>query len=247
MAKGFKHGGGSGTGLNFKVVAYPSEEVLPDTASGNTIAVFTDTPITSYAFSPTELTSPTEGMVWITTGTSSAVAFNALKKNVLTICPLSAKQYIGGAWVDVTAKSYQGGKWVDWVADIVIYDSGATDIALTLANAKDSGAYLTLTLDLNGNATVKSALIDLSRQTRLEVTYSSLGGDGSFAGGIRARAWDKSGDVVAESSRSTAESGTLTLDISALSGEYMVGVYANNTSGSYAGSCRVSAIKTLMS
>lgn len=60
-----------------------------------------------------------EGTVWISTGTSSTVPFNALKKNNITVYPMSAKQYVNGAWVNKTAKTYQGGKWVDWIVYVV--------------------------------------------------------------------------------------------------------------------------------
>ena len=108
--------GGGGASLNFKVVGGTSEPASP---KENTIWVNTDTGITSYIFSATEPESPTEGMVWISTGTSSPVAFNALKKNGMQIYPISAKQYVSGAWVEVTAMSYQNGAWVDWVMWIV--------------------------------------------------------------------------------------------------------------------------------
>ena len=55
-----------------------------------------------------------EGTVWILTGTSSAAEFNALKKNSITVYPISAKQYVSGAWVTKTAKSYQDGAWTEW-------------------------------------------------------------------------------------------------------------------------------------
>ena len=55
-----------------------------------------------------------EGTLWLQTGTSSPVEFNALKKNSIQVCPISAKQYVGGAWVDKEAKTYQVGAWVDW-------------------------------------------------------------------------------------------------------------------------------------
>lgn len=55
-----------------------------------------------------------EGTVWIQTGTSSPVAFNALKKNCIQVCPISAKQYVNGAWVSKDAKIYQNGAWVEW-------------------------------------------------------------------------------------------------------------------------------------
>lgn len=106
-------GCGYGGGLNFKVVGNPQ----PASPKENTIWVNTDVPITSYIFSATEPEAPADGKngpVWISTGTSSTVEFNALKKNGLKVYPISAKQYIDGAWVDKTAKSYQNGEWVNW-------------------------------------------------------------------------------------------------------------------------------------
>lgn len=49
MAKGFKHGAGGGTSLNFKVVGNPQ----PENSKENTIWVDTDEPITGWGFSTT--------------------------------------------------------------------------------------------------------------------------------------------------------------------------------------------------
>ena len=107
---------GGGTGLNFKVVGGTTQ---PGGGGGgsapkeNTIWVNTATKITSWEFSATQPTG-VEGMVWIQTGTASQTPFNALKKNGITVYPLSAKQYVGGAWVTKDAKVYQGGAWKSW-------------------------------------------------------------------------------------------------------------------------------------
>lgn len=103
-------GSGGGTSLNFKVVGNPE----PANPSENTIWVNTDVDITSWVFSAMEPETPAAGMVWITTGKTSTAPFNALKKNNITVYPISAKQYVGGAWVDKEAKSYQNGAWADW-------------------------------------------------------------------------------------------------------------------------------------
>jgi hypothetical protein len=124
MAKGFKHGAG-GPGLNFKVIGNPQ----PETARENTIWVDTDR-INNYYFSATQPENMAEYDVWISTGTSSTVAFSATKKNPIMVYPLSAKQYIGGAWVNVTAQSWQGGKWVDWWNG-ELYDAGNEFTAIT--------------------------------------------------------------------------------------------------------------------
>ena len=116
----FNVGGGGGAALNFRVVGGTT---APSNPAENCIWVDTDTPITSYVFSATEPSPAEAGKVWITTGTYSPVAFNALKKNGIQVYPISAKQYIGGAWVEKTARSYQGGDWIEWWNG-ELYDTG---------------------------------------------------------------------------------------------------------------------------
>ena len=116
MGKGYKHGGSGGANpLNFVVKPYPSEtELKADKPRENTVGVITTTTMTSWVFSASEPTNPDVGMVWVCVGTSSAVEFNALKKNTLQVYPINVKQYEGGKFVDKTAFSYQNGEWVDW-------------------------------------------------------------------------------------------------------------------------------------
>lgn len=100
--------------LNFDIKRYSSEEeMLADTPAENTIGVVTTAPITGYKFSATEPEDVNEGDVWIYVGDGSNVAFDIV--NDVTVYPLSAKQYVGGAWIDKTAKSYQDNVWIEWV------------------------------------------------------------------------------------------------------------------------------------
>lgn len=55
-----------------------------------------------------------EGTLWIATGAASSAAFNALKRNDLRIYPVSAKQYVAGAWKEQEAKICQRSRWKDW-------------------------------------------------------------------------------------------------------------------------------------
>lgn len=239
---------GGGAPLNFKVLGGTSQP----SGQENTIWVNTDVGITSWVFAPTAPEAPSEGMVWISTGLSSTVAFNALRKNTLQVYPLAAKQYVGGQWVDRVAMSFQGGKWVAWIADIIVYDGGAKDIALKYQNASDKGTYINLTLATNSNsaskaATIKSDPIDLTGLAVYQVTYGSMSGEGTFAGRIKAMVWSEDGGtMVKESTVSQSKSGTITVDVSELSGKHVVGVYAYNTSGSGAGSGRVTKLAALM-
>lgn len=136
MAKGMKHGAGGSNPLNFKVVGNPQ----PGNPKENTIWVDTDVKITGWSFCAAEPGDPNEGMVWISTGTSSTAQFNALKKNGIQVYPISAKQYVGGAWVDVVAKSYQGGEWVSWIPSGALYWDGIRTVDwITKSNISMNG------------------------------------------------------------------------------------------------------------
>lgn len=102
-------GGAGGAALNFKVVANPQ----PVSPAENTIWVDTDR-INNWYFSATQPENLQEWDMWFLVDADSAVSFNALKKNNITVYPISAKQYVSGALVVVTAKTYQSGEWVDW-------------------------------------------------------------------------------------------------------------------------------------
>ena len=108
-------------GLNFNLVGGLTQ---PADLKENTIWVNTGDKITGWALSFGAPAEPYEGMVWIMTGTGSKVAFNALKKNTLMVYPTACKQFVNGAWNNVTAKSYIGGEWVDWRAYLFIENGG---------------------------------------------------------------------------------------------------------------------------
>lgn len=112
-------GGGSGGGLNLKVVGGTTQPTSP---KENTIWVNTDTEIEGWAFSSAQPESPKEGMLWFQTTTDSLVAMNIDKKNTVMLYPGGCSQYIGGAWVEKDAQSFIGGKWVDW--RIYFYNKG---------------------------------------------------------------------------------------------------------------------------
>lgn len=49
----------------------------------------------------------------------SDAGFNAIINNGIELYPLSAQQYISGAWVNKVAKTWQDGQWVEWLVLIV--------------------------------------------------------------------------------------------------------------------------------
>lgn len=169
----FSSGGAGGGGLNFRVIGNPP----PASPKVNDIWIDTDVPITGYELSPAEPANMTEGMVWITIGTSSTVAFNALKKNGIQVYPIYAKQYVSGALVDKTAKSWQGGEWVDWIR--YLFNNGDQCTELT-GGWSDSGfshssAILGAGSVTNGKIVLKGSLKLIGIQNPVNLSgYSKL-------------------------------------------------------------------------
>jgi hypothetical protein len=163
--------GGGGTSLNFDVKAYATEEVLlAATPKENTIGIIPTTPITSWIFSATEPAEPVEGMVWLETGISSDVEFNALKKNGIQVYPASAKQYIGGEWVDVTAFSYQNEEWVEWETSLVVLKDGVLNYGPWVpvnSSQFSNGTINAVANSQQGNSGYLSNKIDTSGRKKL--------------------------------------------------------------------------------
>lgn len=123
--------GGGGGGLNFQIIGGTT---APNNPKENTIWVNTSTEITDWVFSATQPTAAS-GRVWISTGTSSSVEFNALKKNMLNVYPISVKQYISGKWTNKTAKTYLSSTWTDWAVKLYFVKSGVKNADQTYISA----------------------------------------------------------------------------------------------------------------
>lgn len=113
-------GGGSGAGLNFKILGGNTQPINP---VENTIWVNTGMPIVKWAFAARNPFSTSDnGAVWVTTGLESKTTFNALKENVIEMYPLVAKQCINSKWTNVDALIYQNGKWNTWF--VYLFNNG---------------------------------------------------------------------------------------------------------------------------
>ena len=225
-------GFGGGAGLNFKVVGNPQ----PSNPVENTVWIDTDTPITSYIFSAAQPAGE-EGMVWIATGTTSTVEFNALKKNGITVYPMGAKQYVSGAWVDKTAKSYKNGEWVEWIPEGMLYYRGNECDPVTggwsaFVGYSDSytlGSYTEgsdrITLKLNGDKKCVSAApankIDLTKASTLIVNVKRVPSEanhGLYVTSVRSNSsCDKAVAKLEE-----LKVGENVLDVSSLNGSYYI-------------------------
>ncbi len=233
-------GGGSG-GLNFSVTSYASESSLPTTASENDIAIITSTAITSWIMSATAPTSPTSGMVWMLTGTSSPVAFNMLTENAVQVYPVKASQYISGSWVSKDAKSYKNGAWVTWFNGL-FYDNGNQQTSLTGGWKGTGWTYYNSSVNA---ATISSTYMQITATSMycMVGTANKINVDniskmyaniqittvGSVFFGLTSST--NIGDVVIETQANTVQSYTLELDVSSLTGSYYIYFAAAQTGG----------------
>lgn len=220
--------------LNFEVVGGTTEPVNP---TENTLWVNTPHDISGYYFQSTQPENMAEGEVWFATGTISNVEFNALKKNGIQVYPISAKQHIGGACVDVTAKSYQGWEWVDW--SITLYPPGSNWNTATSGNgyATINGDGITLQEEWISYSQYQQVTTNSKwdvtgfNKLRARMKTSSTGCTKVVALSSLASSNVRDGSFVAKVQNATQTPETIfECDISGLSGEYYVAV------GQYIGS-----------
>lgn len=120
--------------LNFTVTGGLSR---PESPANNAIWVNTSQEITGWAFSADEPDAPADGMVWFRTALESSVAFNALTEETLQVCPVSARQYMGGVWISRRAWSYADGQWIQWAT--YLYNAG--DMCAELSGGWSADGY----------------------------------------------------------------------------------------------------------
>lgn len=235
----FNVSGGGGTALNFRVVGGTT---APTNPAENCIWVNTDTPITSWIFYATEPSPAEAGKVWISTGTSSTVEFNALKKNGIQVYPISAKQYVGGAWLDKTAKSYQGGAWTEWWNGVLFENADQYEDITGgwVKGASYGNAGTTATIDDTGIklSTVSGSFINVETVNKIDLSgHSTLYVDATVTSRTSSSAnylWlaytESSGQAIHDSAAVPKASAkvtalgnvTLSLDVSTVDGEYFV-------------------------
>lgn len=249
-------GGGGGGGLNFSVVGGTT---APSNPKENMIWVNTSVAITTWVFSATVPENPVQGMVWISTGTSSQIAFNALKKNGIEVYPLSAKQCVSGAWVDKTTKIYQSGAWVDWIDwDKYLYTQGIvsdvlggfTGYPMRYSDTSGLAPLITygdksISIQITGNksgAVLSNNKINLTNKTAIHFRASITARDaylGAFA--VFSSTTQQLPPSNRVASNVNGNEVVHTLDVSGLSGEYYIG-YFGNDDASFDSMCTIKEI-----
>lgn len=168
----FNSGGAGGGGLNVKVVDGTSAPASPN---GNIIWVNCEG-MTGWHMAAEQPENMKPGEVWISTGTSSAVAFNAAKKNTVMVYPISAKQMgQNGVLIDVTAKSWQDGQWVDWISELIVLENGT--LFGTWNKGTNSSQFTNGTINATQNSSVGNSgwieeRIDITNHKKLLIRCS---------------------------------------------------------------------------
>jgi hypothetical protein len=231
---GRTNAGGGGASLNFSVVG---GLVPPNNPKENTIWIKTEVPFSEWLLSFEKPSNPENGMVWIAISTSGRNVFNALKKNGIAISPMSAKQYVNGAWQAREAQIYIDGELRDFVQYLVKAGVPIFPLELmgksynasyqgewTSANSIPGDGFITVAGASYGYGIAYVADVDLTAFTTLTI-------DGSFnrsGSMVKLLVWDKLGtyimDNVVRSVELPAGEGKVSLDVSGLTGSHIVGI-----------------------
>lgn len=105
--------------LNYSVVGGTTQPTNP---TENMIWVNTDQTINKIYFHDVEPKIKQQGDIWIYTGKSSSVSFNALsiENNLFnSIYPLYVLQYNNSVWEEKKALTFQNNEWVEWATYLV--------------------------------------------------------------------------------------------------------------------------------
>lgn len=190
-----RRGGG---GSKVKVISVENAENLPLTASENTIAIISDTAISSYVFDKEKPETPANGMVWFATNIPTNVSMNLAKDGTITLYVGQGMQYIDGAWVSVDTYVFQNSAWVEVSGFVaVLYEAGV------FAEGIPYGTYETVpdktTITFN-DSNIKLTCVNTSTARRAYVWFGPVYLDGNAY-------------IEAEMKSTISGSGTVYLDV----------------------------------
>ena len=229
-----------GVELNFSVVGNPK----PSKPKANTIWVDTNTEITGWAFRVTAPVYPVEGMVWIVVGDESPNLFDVIGGDgqQIMVYPEAAKQYVDGAWEPVKIEIYQFDEWkgfTQWIFSASVDNTGgwkwfANGSGPTAVKNSD-GSY-TLTRPKNSSygylfRTVNSFVLAPGLYSTLKFSVTSNGATTDNWVGLCPSTTNTSVGVNPYVAIPKSGTGTFSVDVSALDGEFAFAVnldYAGN-------------------
>ena len=165
----FNMTGGGGGVFNFTV---KNGTTAPAAPKENTIWVKTADKITGWVIDIKRPQNPAEGMVWIRTGTETALPINAHKKQAMMLYLEDAQRYASGVWSACEMKVYINGAWVgDRDKNILlllhgenVIDYSTNNVALsntgvTVSNAQSKFGGQSLRFDGSSYLTISTAIL----------------------------------------------------------------------------------------
>lgn len=218
--------GAGGGSLNFSIVGGTTQPLNPKT---NTVWVKTSAAITGYAFSADAPASPAEGNVWIAVSTLGLVKFSITKKNPIMVYPAVANQFTNGAWVRRDLAVFYDSTWhsglvtmfpnssVEWAS--AVYSTISTKGDVTIA-ADYIEMHNSWTNTQNYQMAYTTTRIDVTPFSQLCVTIRPDSDEGltKTFGLTTAPSGSESVSSFEVSASTTAASGTIVVDIAAISG-----------------------------
>lgn len=243
----FKRGGAFGAG--FELVCASSLAALPTTAEPGAIGIVTARAAEFFAASPArDIASPKTGDVWIQTVERGVYEVNALKKNRVAFYPTKAEQYENGAWSQKTiyirrangwqppvdyfyrnGTVYKGSSWRTYGTAPALFQLTAGYIQIgTMGGAGTAYVASTAGISLSNYRTLFIRCHNyLDNSSVTQAAYFTVAPTGSYS---RPAALMQMRDAA------TTE---YHLDVSALSGSYLVGVQVRVTGSGGSGYQRI--------
>lgn len=245
MGKGYKCGG-AGSGLDFRIQVYPTQEAMAAAAPANkTFGIVTDADVTGWSIDRFEPAEPAVGLLWIETGMSSLGAVNVLAYNSIRICPVAAHQYTADGWVDRHGETFLDGTWINWEPETVyLFRAGDQNVEITGGWSGVDLAAETIYLSRGGNYDVSVSsrtndAVDLTDFGVLSVVVDSYFED------FEVTLEDSSGNKIATAK--PAEPGTITMNLGNITGSYFICLHSwsHDNDGALSTAFTVSEVKLL--
>lgn len=237
----------SGGGFCLQVVGGTE---CPDNATQGMIWANTPNDITVVALADTKPENPVEGMLYLKIVDSGNIEIpSPVGDDWVTVCPLSAEQYISGTWDTIEAVSYQDGVWVDWF--VYLYKEGneyvditggwsANNVAVSSGVSVNTLSITKNTSDIVLQQTVSKCGACFSTTNAIDVTdYKTLCFDVAFKMENTTAAWglfavhstrDTPRGTVEKFVEANTDGDIVSLDISALSGKHYLTIGLYHTS-----------------
>ena len=244
--------GGGANQLNFKVVGSATE---PSNPAENTIWVQTSISLTTVEFSDQQV-SPSwampagycyisiDGGYW-SSDYDARPAFDLVHKEKLIVYVEPKAVYLNtdgtaSGWASVNAYIYKSGAWVDWI--ITLYKNGVEKVPFEAytSNVTEDSSYLIIhPAHNNFGIWGTSSPIDLTGKKSVDASFYNMKSNSTFVFHevkvmVAKSKITNSADAIAVKADTALTEGTLSLDISNLSGEYYVAVQFYHTSSNNA-------------